>query len=100
MEELKEKLKSEVEQADWDMLRVHHQRNSIIMIMGNLELLDVAVAVAMDKTDFVKLWLDNGDIARPTEKQVFDFEKHPFQKICDFVIISPYVLIKLLIPIT
>lgn len=95
MEELKEKLKTEVEQADWDMLRVHHDNGAVFLVQGNLELLDAAVAVAQDKTQFVKIWLDNGDLARPSDEEVTEFEKEKFKKICDFIIIQPYVLVKL-----
>ena len=94
MEDLKEKLKTEVEQADWDMLRVHHEKGSVYFVHGNLELLDVAVAVAKDKAQFIKVWLDTGELSRPTEEEIEGFEKDQFTKICDFIIIQPYVLAK------
>ncbi len=96
MEDLKDKLKTEVEQADWDMLKVHHQNGAVFIVSGSLQLLDAAVAIAQDKSQFVKVWLDNGELARPTEDQVKNFEASPYEKICDFVIIQPYVLIRLL----
>lgn len=96
MEELKEKLKTEVEQADWDMLRTHHDNGAVFMVKGHLGLLDVAVAVAMDKTQFVKVWLDNKELERPSEDDVLTYEKEPFKKIGDFIIIQPYVLVKTL----
>lgn len=96
MEELREKLISEIEQADWDMLRTHHKNGAVFTVSGSLSLLDVALAVAQDKTQFVKIWLDSGELARVTEEQVKSFEQSPFEKICDFLIIRPYVLIKLL----
>ncbi len=96
VEDLKDKLKTEVEQADWDMLKIHHQNGAVFIVSSPLELLDAAVAIAQDKSQFVKLWLDNGELARPTEKQVKNFEEKPYEKICDFVIIQPYVLVRLL----
>ena len=94
MNDLKDKLKNEVDQADWDLLKVHHENGAVFCVHGPLGLLDVAVAVAQDKTQFVKIWLDNGELKRPTEDEVAQFEKEPFKKICDFIIIQPYVLIK------
>ncbi len=96
MQELKDKLKTEVEEADWDLLRVHHENGAVFVTKGNLDLLDVAVAIAQDKVQFVKVWLDNGDIARPTDDEVSLFEKEPYKKICKFIIVQPYVIIKLL----
>lgn len=96
MDELKEKLKSEVEQADWDMLQVHHDKGAVFIVSSNLGLIDAAVAVAQDRTQFVKIWLDNGDLSRPTDDQVKNFQKNKFEKLCDFIIIQPYVLVKLL----
>jgi hypothetical protein len=94
MKELKEKLQTEVEQADWDMLRVHHEKGSVFFIHGHLELLDVAVAVAKDKAEFIKVWLDSNELARPSEIEIEEYEKEPYRKICDFIIIQPYVLAK------
>ncbi len=96
MEELKKKLKAEIEQADWDMLRVHHENGAVFMVASNLSLEDVGVALAMDKTNFVKIWLDNGELTRPSEEEVAVFEKDKFKKICDFIIVQPYVLVKLI----
>lgn len=96
MEEIKEKLKTEIEQADWDMLKVHHDNGAVFIVHGELSLVDAAYAVATDKVNFVKIWLDNGELSRPTNSEVDDFKKEPFKKICDFVIVQPYVLVKLL----
>ena len=96
MQELKDKLKTEVEEADWDLLRVHYENGAVICVKGNLDILDVAVAIAQDKVQFVKIWLDNGDIARPTEDEASLFEKESYKKICKFIIVQPYVIIKLL----
>lgn len=96
MENLKEKLKSEVDQADWDMLAQHHQQGTVFIVSGGVGLLDVAVAIAQDKTDFVKIWLDSGNLARPSDQEVSQFKKNRFEKMCDFIIIQPYVLICLL----
>jgi hypothetical protein len=95
IEKLKEKLKTEVEQADWDMLRVHHDNGAVFIVSGHLTLMDAAGAIALDKSSFVKVWLDNGELARPSDEQVLQFEVEKFKKICDFIIIQPYVLVKL-----
>ncbi len=94
MEDLKQKLANEVDQADWDMLRIHHQNHAVYLVLEDLLLLDVAVAIAQDKVSFVKIWLDNQQLRRPTDKEVQDYEKSKFAKNFEFIILQPYVLIK------
>jgi len=95
MNDLKEKLKTEVETADWDMLRIHHERQAVFLVDQSIELLDVAVAVAQDNSQLVSMWLTDKKLARPEEELVSEFEKDDYKKIFDFVIIQPYVLVQL-----
>lgn len=96
MEELREKLKTEIDQTDWNALKIHHENGAVFIVDDKLELIDVGVAIAMDKLDFVKIWLDNDQLKRPTEEQVEQFNQNEYEKLADFLIIQPYVLIKLL----
>lgn len=96
MEDLKEKFKTEIEEADWSMLEKHYERDAVFIVKENLPLIDVAVAVAQDKVQFIKIWLDNNEIHRPSKEDVEKFEKDKFKKMCQFIIVQPYVLIRLL----
>lgn len=91
--DLKEKLSSEIEQADWDMLKPHHERGALFIVDQKLDLIDVGIAIAEDKTSLVKIWLDNKDLYQLDNADKFDQE--PCQKIGSFIIIQPYVLLKL-----
>jgi hypothetical protein len=95
MIELKEKLKTEVEQSDWAPLKQHHD-NHAVYIVTDLELLDAAVAVALDKVEFIKLWLESGSLREPTEQEVAKWDAKPNLKMAKFIIIQPYVLISLI----
>ena len=95
-EELKEKFKTEVEQADWNMLAPHHEKGAVFILGSSLDLLDVGVALAKDDSDQVKIWLDNKQLLKPSDKQVEDFTKNPYEKFCKFLIIQPFVLVKLM----
>ena len=90
---LKEKLKSEAEQADWDALKPHHDRGALFVVSDKLDLFVVGEAIANDDVTQVKIWLDNKDLFRLDNTDKFDKEK--FNKIGTFVIVQPYVLLKL-----
>ena len=94
MSDLKEKLKTEIEQADWDMLRVHHERGALFLVDQKLDLLDVGVAIAEDNISLVKIWLDNKELYQVSVEEVSEFEKNDREKLGDFIIIQPYVLLQ------
>ncbi len=95
-DELRQKLSSEIEEADWNALKVHHEKQAVIVVSDKLDLVSVGIAVANDDTNLVKIWLDNGDIYRPTKEQVDSFESDEYKKMCKFIIVQPFVLIQLL----
>ena len=94
MDNLKEKLKTEVEIADWDMLRVHHERQSVFIVDQAIDLLDAGVAVATDNSSLVSIWLTDNKLVRPDDKKVEELETKKFEKIFNFIIIQPYVLVQ------
>lgn len=93
--ELKEKLKTEVEETDWAPLKQHHENKAVYIISG-MDLLDAAVAVAHDKVEFIKLWLDSGAMRQPSEEEVAKWDSNKNLKMAKFIIIQPYVLISLI----
>ena len=93
-DELKEKLSQEVDEADWNLLKKHHESETVFIVGKDLDLVDVGVAIAMDKSHMVKGWLDSGQLAKPTDEQVKYYEENEFKKMCKFIIIQPYVLIQ------
>jgi hypothetical protein len=95
MSELREKFKTEIENADWDMLRDHHERKAVFLVDKSIDLLDACVAVAVDNTQLVSIWLSDNKLARPDKNQTESFEQEKFKKRFEFIIIQPYVLIKL-----
>lgn len=93
-ENLREKFLSEIESADWSMLEQHNQRGAIF-IVKNLDLVDVAIALAKDDTVSVKIWLENGNLAKPTQDLINHWSNNKNQELADFLIVQPYVIIKL-----
>jgi hypothetical protein len=95
IEELKDKLKTEIEETDWEPLKQHHE-NQAVFIVSNLDLLDAAVAVAQDKVEFIKLWIDSGNLRKPSDEEVANWDAKKNLKMASFIIIQPYVLIALM----
>ena len=91
---LKEKFESEIEQCDWDMLAPHHERGAVFIVGDNADLVTVAEALASDNVSQVKIWLDNGDFYKLEDTS--SFEAEPYKKLGEFLIVQPYVLVKLL----
>lgn len=91
MENLKEKLEGERERAKWVMLEEHNQRQALLIVSPDLDLLDVGVSVAKDEVTLVKEWLDSQKLKRPDEEMVKIYEEESDMEF-DFIIIQPYVL--------
>lgn len=87
----RDKLASEIAPTQWQMLEVHHGRGALFMVKQGLELADVAAAMAEDRTDAVKGWLDAAQIARPSGDEVEAWAAEQGTRFL-FVIVQPYVL--------
>lgn len=93
-EDLKEKLKTEVEETDWAPLKQHHDKGSVYIADG-IELMDAAVAIAKDKVEFIKVWLESGALRKPSDEEVKTWDADKNTKMAKFIIIQPYVIIEL-----
>lgn len=88
-EETRAKLRSEIQAVGWSALAPHAKRGALLLADTELDLLDVAVAVADDDAAQIRHWLEATrlmriDPARGTEL----LAGRRFQ----FVIVQPYVL--------
>jgi hypothetical protein len=92
MDELKSKLSTEIEEADWNSLIKHQEKESVLFVSSDLDLVDVCVAIAKDKAHIIKVWLDSGQLARPTDDQIKYYKDNEYKKMCKFIIIQPYVV--------
>jgi hypothetical protein len=95
-QELAQKLKTEVESADWSLLESHHKRGAIFVVDAKLGLVTAGVAIVRDQLDLVKIWLDSDEMFRPSEDQVKEWESEPHKEMATFLIVQPYVLIQLI----
>ncbi len=88
-----EKLKNEIGSADWPLLKPHAERGVLLIIHPQLDLLEVAALVAEDRTEQIRMWLDDGKISRPTSAQLKEWKMG--ETIFTCIIVQPFVLIQL-----
>ena len=91
MEDLKEKLKTEIEKAKWPLLEDHFKRDALLIVDLELSLVEVAASVALDDVTHVKEWLTTQKLIRPTDEMVQSWEENP-ELDFSFLIIQPYVI--------
>ena len=89
---LKTKLKDDVGTVSWSWLRPHQPHGSLFLLAEKLDLVEVAVEVAEDRVAQIKVWLENGDLIRPTSDQVAEWEKSG--GLFSGIIVKPYVFFK------
>ncbi len=86
---LADKFKEEIGTVSWSWLRPHEKRKSLFLVAAELDLVEVAIAVAEDKTAQVKTWLELGHLQQPALDQVAKWERDGGLFLG--VIVKPYV---------
>ena len=91
-EELLNKFKGEVDQADWEMLEPHYGRGALFYVSCDLNIFEVATDLALDNVSAVKEYLDSGQFVKASEQhfELYGTEKNKF--FANFVVVQPYVL--------
>lgn len=88
---LREKLRGEIEVADAQSLLPHHRRDSLLILLEEVDILDVAVAIGADRSEEIEALLVEKKLYKPTLAQLSDWcvdLELRFQ----YVILQPYVL--------
>jgi hypothetical protein len=89
----REKLKETLDEAEWGWLRDHAERDGLIIVARELELLDVGEAIASDDSKQVGAWIGGGQLTKPTQEQLAEWNETPARRFMALVV-SPYVLIQ------
>jgi len=90
-EELRAKLKSDIQATNAPELLPHHRRDALLMVRADVDILDAALAIAQDEAATVAALIDEGKLFKPSLAQLSDWcvdLELRFQ----FVILQPYVL--------
>jgi hypothetical protein len=93
MSEVRERFEKDLAEVDWKSLRIHLQRDALILVSAQLDLVEVACQVTADATQEVSDWIARGLLAKPTAEQLESWETEldkPFR----MLIAAPYILIQ------
>ena len=87
--ELKAKLRQEIGTVVWPRLQPHAERGVLFEVVAELDLLEVGVAVAEDRTEQVKKWLTEGHLLRPGPEKITAW--HQEGGVFTALIVKPFV---------
>ena len=93
MSNLQEKLAKDIADISWTDILPHAKRDAVIVVEPELDLSEVATAIAQDNTTLVRGWISQQAIAKPTAQQLTQWNDNP-QKQFTVLIVQPFVVIK------
>jgi hypothetical protein len=93
MSDLRSELSETIDEAEWEWLIPHVKRDAVIVVSSDLDLLDVAEAIANDNIPSVQRWIDEQLISKPSNQQLGQWNNNQ-QKRFNTLIIQPYVLVQ------
>lgn len=93
MSDIHTQLSQDIAEVNWSDLIPHAQRDAIIFVNHNLDLIAVGEAIAKDDTLSVQHWISEQLIRKPTPTELSDWNNNP-QKEFTTIIVQPFVLIK------
>jgi len=90
--ELREKLNNETAKLPWAELQRHFANGAIIKVAAANDLVDVAVAMAMDDTAVIAAGMEAGTIVRASEEDARQWEQN--DRPLWAVVVAPWVLVQ------
>ncbi len=93
MNDLSAELAGRMGEAAWEWLVPHVDRDALIVVSADLDLLDVGVAIANDDVAHVQPWIDQKLIQKPSPDQIKTWTAASNQRF-NALILQPYVLMQ------
>ncbi len=93
MQDLRAELAENLDEAEWSWLIPHVQRDAVVMVATQLDLLDVGVAIASDNTSSVQHWIGEQLIYKPSPGQLSEWNGDRTKRF-NTLIVQPYVLVQ------
>lgn len=93
MQDLKAQLAENLDEAEWEWLIPHVQRDVVVVVAQPLDLLDVGVAIASDNTVVVQNWISEELLAKPSATQLSDWNGDRTKRF-NTLIVQPFVLVQ------
>ncbi len=91
MSENLKNFKRDLAEVSWRELRIHLQRDAVIVVSPELDLIEAAEAVADDDKDRVESWITSGLLAKPAKQQLESWEVD-LDRSFSVLIIQPFLL--------
>ncbi len=92
-QDIRAQLDENLDEAEWGWLIPHVQKDSVIVVSAELDLIDVGVAIASDKVSQVQNWIDEALIAKPSAAQMGEWNIER-EKRFNTLIVQPFVLVQ------
>jgi hypothetical protein len=93
MSDLRDELKESLDQAEWSWLSPHADRDAVIVVSNELDLLDVGMAIANDHSAAVQDWIARSQLYKPSVEQKIVWDTNQSKRF-NALIVRPYVLIQ------
>lgn len=91
-EELRAHLHGETSKLPWSELEKHFARGVVFKVEKGLDILDVAIVIARDDKDSLKVWMDDKKVAAT---EVEDAKKwHETEASLWSVVVAPFILVQ------
>ncbi|MEH2056692.1 MAG: DUF2288 domain-containing protein [Nostoc sp.] len=93
MSDLRAELTEILDEAEWEWLIPHVQRDAVVLVAPELNLVDVGVAIASDRIPSVEQWINEQLITKPTTVQIGEWNGNRDKRF-HTLIVQPYVLVQ------
>jgi len=93
MQDLRAELAENLDEAEWNWLIPHVQRDAVVVVAAQLDLLDVGVAIASDNVSSVQHWIGEQLIYKPLPTQLANWMGDRTKRF-NTLIVQPYVLVQ------
>ena len=89
---LRAKLNGETAKVSWAEMQRHHARGVVVRVEGQLDLVEVAVAMASDEGAAVSRWMQAGQVGKVSDEQARDWLAR--DPVLWSVVVAPWVLVQ------
>lgn len=93
MPDLRAELAENLDEAEWEWLIPHVQRDAVVVVANELDLLDVGVAIALNNVSTVQHWISEQLLAKPSTIQMSNWNGDRTKRF-NSLIVQPYVLVQ------
>ncbi|EDX86298.1 hypothetical protein S7335_4001 [Synechococcus sp. PCC 7335] len=78
--------------VSWELLKPHVQRDAVIVVNPQLDLVEAGAAIASNQTQVVERWINEQLIRKPTAEQLVTWNSETKRFLS--LIVQPYVLVQ------